>query len=74
MGIHLEIIDAMSTDLHQAAKQTTNRPTSLYKTRISFLVILLEMSGLQSYTRRRLAKIYKDPNIKKYMRDMISIK
>jgi mannitol 2-dehydrogenase len=72
-GQPLEIIDAMSTDLHQAAKQTKTDPLAFINQESLFGNLIKNERFTNLYTEAVL-KIYKDPNIKKYMRDMISIK
>ena len=72
-GHPIEIIDAMSTDLHQAAKQTKTDPLAFIRQESLFGNLIRNERFTKLYTEA-VHKIYKDPNIKKYMRDMISIK
>ena len=72
-GHPIEIIDAMSTDLHQAAKQTKTDPLAFIRQESLFGNLIRNERFTKLYTEA-VHKIYKDPNIKKYMRAMISIK
>ncbi|WP_297798576.1 mannitol dehydrogenase family protein [uncultured Eudoraea sp.] len=70
-GHPIEIIDAMSTELHQAAKQTKTDPLAFIKQESLFGNLVKNDRFTELYTEA-VHNIYKDPNIKKYMRDMIS--
>tara|TARA_R110000765_G_scaffold321351_2_gene413351 strand:- start:3762 stop:5246 length:1485 start_codon:yes stop_codon:yes gene_type:complete len=69
-GHPIEIIDAMSTELHQAAKQTTTDPLAFIRQESLFGNLIKNERFTKLYTEAVL-KIYKDTNIKKYMKDMI---
>ncbi|MGB5173070.1 MAG: mannitol dehydrogenase family protein [Eudoraea sp.] len=71
-GQALEIIDAMSTDLHQAAEQTKTDPLAFIRQESIFGNLIRNERFTKLYSEV-VHKMYKDPNIKKYMRDMISI-
>ena len=71
-GQPIEIIDAMQVKLHQAAKQTTIDPLAFIKQESLFGNLVKNKRFTKLYTEA-VQKIYKDTNIKKYMRDMISI-
>ncbi len=71
-GQKLEIMDAMSTDLHQAAEQTTTDPLAFIRQESLFGNLLKNERFTKLYTET-VQKIYIDNNIQKYMRNMISI-
>ncbi len=71
-GHPIEIIDALSTDLHQAAKQTKTDPLAFIRQESLFGNLIRNERFTELYTEA-VHKIYTDTNIKKYMRDMISI-
>ena len=72
-GHPIEIIDAMSTDLHQAAKQTKTDPLAFIRQESLFGNLISNERFTKLYMEA-VHRIYKDSNIKKHMRDMISIK
>ena len=72
-GHPIQIIDAMGTELHQAAKQTKTDPLAFIRQESLFGNLIRNERFTKLYTEA-VHKIYKDTNIKKYMRDMISIK
>ena len=65
-GHPIEIIDAMSTELHQAAKQTTTDPLAFIRQESLFGNLVKNERFTKLYTEA-VQKIYKDTNIKKYM-------
>jgi len=69
-GDPIEIIDAMSTELHQAAKQTKTDPLAFVKQEALFGKLVKNERFTKLYTEM-VQKIYKDTNIKKYMKNMI---
>lgn len=69
-GHPIEIIDAMSTELHQAAKQTKTDPLAFVRQESLFDKLFKNERFTKLYTEA-VQKIYKDSNIKKYMKDMI---
>jgi len=69
-GQPIEIIDAMSTELHQAAKQTKTDPLAFIRIESLFGNLITNERFTETYTEA-VKKIYKDTNIKKYMKDMI---
>lgn len=69
-GLPLEIIDAMSNELHEAAAQTTSDPLAFIKQESLFGNLVKNQRFTDLYTLL-VQKIYKDANIKKYMQDMI---
>ena len=69
-GYPIEIIDAMSTELHQAAKQTKADPLAFIRQESLFGNLVKNERFTKLYTEA-VQKIYKDTNIKKYMKDMI---
>ena len=69
-GHPIEIIDAMSTELHQAAKQTTTDPLAFIRQESLFGNLIKNERFTKLYTEA-VQKIYKDTNIKKYMKGMI---
>jgi len=69
-GHPIEIIDAMSTDLHQAAKQTKTDPLAFIRQESLFGELKKNKRFTKLYSES-VQKIYTDSNIKKYMKDMI---
>ena len=69
-GNPIEIIDAMNTELHQAAKQTTTDPLAFIRQESLFGNLIKNERFTKLYTEA-VQKIYTDTNIKKYMKDMI---
>ncbi len=69
-GHPIEIIDAMSTELHQAAKQTKTDPLAFIRQTSIFGDLIKNERFTKLYTEA-IQKIYTDNNIKKYMKDMI---
>ena len=69
-GYPIEIIDAMITELHQAAKQTKADPLAFIRQESLFGNLVKNERFTKLYTEA-VQKIYKDTNIKKYMKDMI---
>ncbi len=69
-GQPLEIIDAMSTELHQAAKQTKTDPLAFVRQESLFGSLVKNERFTKVYTEA-VQKIYRDTNIKKYMQDLI---
>ncbi len=69
-GYPIEIIDAMSTELHQAAKQTTTDPAAFIRQESLFGNLIKNETFTKLYTET-VQKIYEDANIKKYMKAMI---
>jgi mannitol 2-dehydrogenase len=67
----IEVIDAMSKELHQAAKQTKTDPLAFIRQESLFGNIIKNEVFTNLYTEM-VQKIYKDTNIKKYMKDMLS--
>ena len=60
----------MSTELHEAAKQTKTDPLALIRQE-SFFGNLIKNERFTKLYTEAVQKIYKDTNIKKYMKDMI---
>lgn len=69
-GHPIEIIDTMKTELHQVAKQTITDPLAFVKQNAIFGKLIENERFTKLYTET-IQKIYKDSNIKKYMKDMI---
>ncbi|MDB4539579.1 mannitol dehydrogenase family protein [Saprospiraceae bacterium] len=69
-GHPIEIIDAMGTEIHQAAKQTTTDPIAFIRQESLFGDLIKNERFIKMYTEA-VQKIYQDTNIKKYMKDMI---
>ena len=69
-GHPIEIIDAMSTELHKAAKQTKADPLAFIRQESLFGNLVKNARFTKLYTEA-VQKIYKDSNIKKYMKDII---
>lgn len=69
-GQPLEIIDTMKTELHQVAKQTITDPLAFVKQKALFGKLVENEQFTKLYTET-IQKIYKNTNIKKYMKDMI---
>ncbi len=69
-GHPIEIIDAMNTELHQVAKQTKTDPLAFVRQESLFGKLAKNERFTKLYTET-VQKIYKEPNIKKYMKDMI---
>ena len=70
LGHPIEIIDAMSTELHQVAKQTTTDPLAFIRQESLFGNLIKNERFTKLYTEA-VQKIYEDANIKKYMEDII---
>ena len=66
----IEIVDAMSTVLHHAAKQTQTDPLAFIRQESIFGDLVKNERFTKLYTEA-VQKIYKDNNIKKYMLDLI---
>ncbi len=71
-GQPIETIDAMQDELHQAAEQTTTDPLAFIRQE-SLFGNLIKNERFTTFYAEVVHKIYKDTNIKKYMREMISI-
>ena len=69
-GHPIEIIDAMGTEIHQAAKQTTTDQIAFIRQESLFGDLIKNERFIKMYTEA-VQKIYQDTNIKKYMKDMI---
>ena len=69
-GHPIEVVDAMSSELHQAAKQTETDPLAFIRQESIFGNIIENERFTKLYTIT-VRKIYKDANIKKYMLEMI---
>ncbi len=69
-GHPIEIIDDMSSELHQAAKQTTADPLAFIRQESLFGNLVKNERFTKLYTEM-VQEIYKDTNIKKYMLEMI---
>jgi mannitol 2-dehydrogenase len=69
-GHPIEIIDAMSAELHQAAKQTKTDPLAFIKQE-SLFGNLIENGRFTKLYVEAVQKIYTDANIKKYMLEII---
>ena len=69
-GYPFKITDAMGTDLHLTAKQTTNDPLAFVRHESLFGNLAKNERFIKLYSDT-VGKIYKDPNIKKHMRDMM---
>ena len=69
-GHPIEIIDAMSTELHQAAKQTESDPLAFIRHE-SLFGNLIKNEWFTNLYKGAVQKIYEDANIKEYMKDMI---
>lgn len=69
-GQPLKIIDALSTQLHQAAEQTETDPLAFIKQESLFGNLVKNKRFTKLYTET-VQKIYTDTNIKKYMQDML---
>ena len=69
-GKTIEIIDAMSAELHKAAKQTKTDPLAFIKQESIFGDLAKNERFADLYVEM-VQKIYKDPNIKKYMQEML---
>ena len=69
-GQPIEIIDAITTELHQAAKQSKTDPLAFLRQESLFGNLIKNERFTKLYTEA-VQKIYKDTNIKKYMKDMI---
>lgn len=66
----IEIIDAMSTELHQAATLTQTDPLAFIRQKSLFGNLIENERFTKLYTES-VQKIYNDSNIKKYMLEMI---
>ena len=69
-GRPIEIIDAMSAELHQAAKQTVTDPLAFIRQESIFGNLIKNEKFTTLYTKA-VQKIYVDANIKEYMKHMI---
>ena len=69
-GRSIEIIDAMSAELHQAAKQTVTDPLAFIRQESIFGNLIKNERFTKLYTEG-VQKIYDDANIKEYMKDMV---
>jgi mannitol 2-dehydrogenase len=69
-GQPIEIIDAMSTELHEAAKQTQTDPLAFIRQESLFGNLIKNERFTKLYAEA-VQKIYSDANIKTYMKDMI---
>ena len=69
-GHPIEIIDAMNNELHQVAKQTKTDPLAFVKQESLFGKLVKNERFTKLYTEM-VQKIYRDTNIKKYMKDII---
>ncbi|NNJ88588.1 MAG: mannitol dehydrogenase family protein, partial [Eudoraea sp.] len=69
-GRPIEIIDAMSKELHEAAVQTKTDPLAFIKQESLFGELAKNERFTKLYTAT-LLKIYKDPNIKKHMQQLL---
>ncbi|WP_276388951.1 mannitol dehydrogenase family protein [Eudoraea chungangensis] len=69
-GNPIEIIDARSIELHQAAKKT-NTDTLAFLRQESLFGNLIENKEFTKLYTEKVQKIYEDPNIKNYMNNMI---
>ena len=69
-GRPIEIIDAMSAELHQAAKQTVTDPLAFIRQESIFGNLIKNEKFTKLYAEA-VQKIYEDANIKEYMKDMI---
>ena len=69
-GHSIEIIDAMSAELHQAAKQTETDPLAFIRQESIFGNLIEKKIFTKLYTEA-IQKIYTDTNIKKHMLEMI---
>ena len=70
MSVSIEIIDAMSAELHQAAKQTVTDPLAFIRQESIFGNLIKNEKFTKLYTKA-VQKIYEDANIKEYMKHMI---
>ncbi|MBT8297488.1 MAG: mannitol dehydrogenase family protein [Maribacter sp.] len=69
-GHPIEIIDAMSSELHQAAKQTKTDPLAFIRQE-SLFGNLIENERFTTLYTEAVQKIYSNANIKNYMKNMI---
>ena len=69
-GKTIEIVDAMSTELHEAAKQTQTDPLAFIKQESLFGDLAKNERYAKSYTEA-VQKIYTNTTITKYMKDML---
>ena len=69
-GHPIEIIDAMSAELHQTAKQTVTDPLAFIRQESIFGNLIKNERFTKLFTEA-VQKIYEDANIKEYMKDMI---
>lgn len=69
-GQQIEIIDAMSSELHQAAKRTKTDPLAFVKQESLFGNLAKNERFTTLYTST-LNQIYKDQNIKKHMKNLL---
>ncbi|MGB5359337.1 MAG: mannitol dehydrogenase family protein, partial [Eudoraea sp.] len=72
-GQPIEIIDAMNAELHQAAKQTQTDSLAFIRHE-SLFGKLAQNKRFATVYADMVQKIYEDVNIKKYMKEMMSIK
>ncbi len=70
-GQSLKIDDAMSTELHHAAKQTTTNPLAFIGQESLFGNLIKNDRFIALYMEM-VQKIYKNPKIEQYMRDIIA--
>ena len=71
-GQYIEIIDAMHAELHEASEQTTNNPLAFIREE-SLFGDLIRNERFTAFYEEVVQKIYKDTDIKKYMREMLSM-
>ena len=69
-GNAIEIVDAMSTELYQAAKQTETNPLAFIRQESIFGNLIENERFTKLYTEA-IQKIYTDANIKKHMLDIL---
>ncbi|MGB5436153.1 MAG: mannitol dehydrogenase family protein [Maribacter sp.] len=69
-GHPIEISDAMGTELHEAAKQTTTDPLAFIRQESLFGTLVKNERFTKLYTEA-VQQIYEDPNIKKYMKELM---
>ena len=72
-GNSIEITDAMSNELHEAAKQTITDPLAFIRQETLFGNLVKNERFTKLYSEA-VQKIYTDPNIEKYMKEMLLIK
>ena len=69
-GHTIEIIDAMNTELHKAAEKTQTDPLAFIRQESLFGNLVLNERFTKRYLKA-IQQIYTNPNIKKYMLEMI---